>query len=449
MKRAFTLVMLMLALVAFNRAQAQVVLTSDFETWSGTPSKPTGWGGTKTNFTFGTDAVDYTTSAHSGTHAVQLTNATTSHKRFTTTGLSIESGSFYEISYWVSGHGEIRCGATDLTNYSSYVPSGYHAINSATWTQYKDTVVGPGTNAAGEFILSVRSTVADLNHILVDDVTITKIALTIPTVSIHDIQYTTASPEDSPYTGQYVNTGGIVTAFNSSFYVIQSQAGPWNGIEVYDNTHTVALGDSVTLTAMVSEYYNLTELGSISNFTVVSSGNPLPGPDVVPCVVLNSEGYECVFARLENVVVTDTNVGNGMFKVFDGNDTTLVDDVFYHFDATPGAMYNIDGIGYYSFSKYKILPRQLSDISLVSSVEENNTDAMSIYPNPVSSELTINANVATDEVRVIDMTGRIAASIPTHGQSRLSIDFSNFSKGTYYVGLFNKGQAVAHKVVVK
>jgi hypothetical protein len=446
MKRAFTLVMLMLALVAFNRAQAQVVLTSDFETWSGSPSKPTGWGGYANSLTFGTAALEYTTSVHGGSKAIQLINATTSHKRLATLSYTLVAGDFYEISFWVRGDGSIRTGVTDSNSWN-YNP--YYTVNSSSWTHYVDTVAAPSNTTKGEFILSVKSTVADIDNLQVDDVTITKLGVTYVDYSIHDIQYTTDPSGNSPQMNNPVKTGGIVTAVTSGKYFIQSHSGAWNGMMVYDGVNTPAVGDSVIVAGVVQEYNNLTELGNVTIFNIVSSGNPLPGPEVVPCILINSEDYEGVFTRLENVVVTDTNVGFGMFKVFDGNDTTLVDDILYHFVATPGTAYNINGIGYQYFTERKTLPRQLSDISLVSSVEENNADAMSIYPNPVSSELTINVNVATDEVRVIDMTGRIAASIPTNGQSRLSIDFSNFSKGTYYVGLFNKGQAVAHKVVVK
>lgn len=436
-------------LTAFGQVQAQVLLTSGFETWSGS-HHPQGWVGVKTSIDTTTGIIKNTTNFHGGATSVQLVNATTSHKRFTTTGLSVETGVFYEISYWVRGHGSIRCGCTDLTNYSSYVPSAYHAINSGTWAQYKDTVVGPGTNVAGEFIFSVLSTNADLDHLQVDDVTITKLAVTIPTVSIYDIQYTTAIPEDSPYAGEMVNTGGIVTAANSSFYVLQSHVGPWNGIEIYDNTHAVTIGDSVTLTGMVSEYNGLTEIGGVFNFVIVSSGNTLPGPDVVPPVVINSEAYECVFAKLENVLCTDTTAGNGMFRVFDGNDTTYVDDVFYHFTATPGVHYDITGIGYYSYGLYKLLPRSAADVTInTTSIEETNSIEVAMYPNPVVNELNLFVNGQVDMIRVTDMTGNMVISQNTNGLNNLTIDFSAIRTGNYVVSMMKDGEIVARQIVVK
>ncbi len=448
MKKVFTLIVAILLFSAYSQVQGQVIFTSGFETWSGS-HHPAGWVGTKTTIDTTTGIIKSTTSPHGGSSSVQLVNTGSSHKRFTTTGVSVESGVFYEVSYWVNGSGNIRCGVTDLTAFSLYVPIGYHAISSATWTQYKDTVVGPGTNAAGEFVISVSSTVAP-NHLLIDDVTITKLAISVPTVSIHDIQYSTATPADSPYAGDNVNTGGIVTAASSSFFVLQSHAGPWNGIEVYDNTHVVAVGDSVTLSGTVSEYNGLTEIGGVYNFTIVNSSNPLPGPEIIPVVLVNSEPYECVFMRLENVICTDTAVGYNQYKLFDGNDTCTADDILYHFDATPGAHYDVNGIGYYYFSKYEILPRSAADINISTfSVEENNTTEVKMYPNPVVNELNVVINGKADAIRITDMLGNIVYNEFTKGQSNIIINTRNFSAGSYVVSLLNEGVITARQVIVK
>lgn len=445
MKRVFTMFIVALTLAAFSQLQAQVLQTSNFETWSGS-HHPAGWVGTKTNIDTTTGIILYTTSAHSPTKAVQLVNATTTHKRFTTTGLSVESGVSYEISFWVRGHGNIRCGATDLTNYSTYTP--YHNINSTTWTQYKDTVVGPGTNAAGEFILSVQSTVADLDHLQVDDVVITKLSIAIPTVSIYNIQYTTAVPANSPYANDMVSTGGIVTAVGTGLYFIQSHTGPWNGIQVYD-THPVAIGDSVEITGLVSESFELTEIGSLSSFAIISSGNTLPAPEVGAPVLVNSEAFESCYMRLQNVTCTDTNVGFGMWHIFDGNDTTLVDDLLYHYIATPGIHYNIDGICYYSYSEWKICPRMSTDVSVYSAVQENNAVEVIMYPNPVINELNLFVNGSVDAIQVTDMMGNLVSTTKTNGQSSISIDFSNVSTGNYIVSLLTNGKVTARQVIVK
>lgn len=449
MKKVVTFVFVALMLTMFSQTRAQVMLTSDFETWSGA-HHPAGWVGTKTNIDTTTGIILYTTSVHGGTKAVQLVNATTSHKRFTTLGLSVEAGVSYEVSYWVRGHGSIRSGCTDLTNYASYVPQTYHAINSTTWTQYKDTVLGPGTNAAGEFILSVMSTNADLDHLQVDDVTITKLNLAIPEVSIYDIQYTADVAGDSPYANDVVKTGGIVTAFSSYGYFIQSHPGAWNGLYIYDQTNTVALGDSVVVTGQVYENFGLTELKSLVTFTKVSSGNTLPTAEVVPTVLVNSENYESVLMKLVNVLCTDTSAGYGMSHVFDGNDTTLVDDEIYDYSLTPSLRYDITGVGFYSYSEYKICPRDANDIVLnTSSVNETASVQVLIYPNPVLSELNLFVNGQAETVVVTDMLGHLILSKDITGATSTSLDFSALRPGSYLVSLMNKQEVVACQLVVR
>ena len=103
-------------------------------------------------------------------------------------------------------------------------------------------------------------------------------------LNVTDIQ---GSTHNSPYASQSVNVTGIVTAKSSQGWYIQS--GPTSdprfssGLKVYTtSTKTqalVAVGDLITLTGKVSEYRSdssyllLTELGSPSNITVVSSGH--------------------------------------------------------------------------------------------------------------------------------------------------------------------------------
>ncbi len=123
--------------------------------------------------------------------------------------------------------------------------------------------------------------------------------------SIYEIQFTSADPADSPLKGSRVITGGIVTAtIPSTGFFIQDSTKGWNGIYVYDKYETVSIGDSVTFSATVDEFYNLTELKSLSSFSVVSSDNTVPAPvDITPGEL--GEAYEGVLVKLTNVTCTD------------------------------------------------------------------------------------------------------------------------------------------------
>ncbi|MBM3437375.1 MAG: hypothetical protein FJY07_14310, partial [Bacteroidetes bacterium] len=90
------------------------------------------------------------------------------------------------------------------------------------------------------------------------------------TVTIYEIQ---GQASASPYAGQDVTTHGIVTGVqtnNKGFYM-QDGEGAWNGIFVYTNgNYSVSVGDDVSVTAEVQEYYEMTELSYISSLTVQS-----------------------------------------------------------------------------------------------------------------------------------------------------------------------------------
>jgi predicted extracellular nuclease len=264
MKRIITLSIISFLALSFYTGRTQtVVFSSGFETWtSSAPIIPTDWFGAKTSFAANGDSTtQYTSTPHSGTYAIKLQSRTSSHKRLTTHAVPITAGTAYYITFWVRGHGSIRTGlykgGSALTD---YVYNSYIAVNTTTWTQESQAITADTTSAVSTFILSAKLTVADLEDLQVDDVTIT--TEPIRTVSIYNIQYTTASPANSPLNDSIVTTSGVVSArFNKGFF-IQDAYGPWNGVYVYDSAHAAALslaqGDSVTLTGGVQEYYNYT-----------------------------------------------------------------------------------------------------------------------------------------------------------------------------------------------
>ena len=153
---------------------AQINTNGGFESWTGT--SPDGWYGSKSNI--GTaNVVQVTSGAHSGDYACQLINTATGHKRFSTQALHVDNSTQYVISFWVKGKGDVRVALFDNretgSGYSTY--SAYHNINSTSYQLCTDTIEAANTTDNGEFILSVKSTNADDDHLIVDDVTITAV----------------------------------------------------------------------------------------------------------------------------------------------------------------------------------------------------------------------------------------------------------------------------------
>ncbi|MCD4817904.1 MAG: PKD domain-containing protein [Candidatus Cloacimonetes bacterium] len=170
---------------------------------------------------------------------------------------------------------------------------------------------------------------------------------TLCATTIYDIQYTNNAGDGtypSPMDDQDVTITGIVTATNygnggayQSFYVCdlpEIGVGAWHGIMVFntDAQQSPELGDEVEVSATVTEYYGLTELG-YATVTVLSTGNPVPAPVSISCAVLSTtEDYESVLVRLDDLTVVQEQDDYGQWLVTDGTGICQIDDSFFYLD---------------------------------------------------------------------------------------------------------------------
>jgi hypothetical protein len=188
--------------------------------------------------------------------------------------------------------------------------------------------------------------------------------------------------EDTSYVmGQAKNITGVVTAGRGTFgfpltdnifVVADPNGGPWSGILVFDPTSTVPaeLGDSVTLSGFISEYYNVTELYMFGDcYQEHKSGAELPAPFVIDTGDLNTasltaERYEGVLVKIDGAIVTEDSLGNGEWEINDGSGSCRVDDAasYGYIPQDADSLKSIQGIGYFSFSDYKLEPRFDEDI---------------------------------------------------------------------------------------
>jgi hypothetical protein len=226
--------------------------------------------------------------------------------------------------------------------------------------------------------------------------------------SIYDIQYneTTQGTGDdcypSPLNGQQVLLSGVVTAVLPGEYPdfwIQSTSGePWTGIFIYDQTIEPDMGDSLTMTARVDEYYGLTEMKEVTDFTFHSAGNMLPDPLVIATGDLaggcnaGAEAYEGMLVEVRDVTVTQAANSYGEWYVDDGSGECQIDDYMYTSAPALGDTFGaILGIVHYAYGEYEIDPRDDGDIQIVATGIEAAEPCGSIpesyalyqnYPNP-------------------------------------------------------------------
>lgn len=78
---------------------------------------------------------------------------------------------------------------------------------------------------------------------------------------------------------------------------------------------------------------------------------------------------------------------------------------------------------------------------------ENNTDLLSVFPNPASNILTIdNKRYAFDNVTIVDLTGKNIRSIPLHeGQNQ--IDVNDIAPSTYFIHFIGTNGHVVKKFI--
>jgi hypothetical protein len=456
-----------------SNLSAQVLFQSDFETWTGIQAV-TGWNGSKSNIVATVDSAkkDSVLPYH-GLYCVKLVNPSTSAKRFSTQPQSVTAGSVYNMRFWAKGAGSVRTGLAGVKASTGfgYLYNSYIAVSSPTWTVYNQQLLADSTNAAAQFLFSVKSTLAASGNLAIDSVTITKIG-SAQVTTLYNVQYTTATPANSAFMNGYVTTGGIVTAVynntsvpptQSGYYVQSTGAKAWAAVNVYDFSHPVAMGDSITFSGLVEEYYNETEIANVSNFTKVSSGNPLPAVTVVDLTSIQNEKYEGMLIKVKDVSDVRYNA-TGAWNVFSdstgGIDT--VDNIIYTYGFTTGKKYNVTGVVHFEYANW-IEPRNIGDIDSVNvtsntGIKENQNDFsnMNIYPNPNNGLFNVSFDLLRDEktmnVVLTDITGRIIykRQLESHtGTSTFQMNTTSFEKGTYFLEISNSQSRSVRKVIVQ
>ena len=159
---------------------------------------------------------------------------------------------------------------------------------------------------------------------------------------------------------------------------VQDAVGPWNGIVCYEedgwdqfdwvdvagnSVPGPGEGDEVTLTGTVEEYYNLTELIDVSSGIVHGESDQTIAPSVLSLGEIG-EAYEGCLVRVEDVVVSDPDLGYGEWEISNSSGSVRCDDKweYYYFPETDHELASVVGVLDYSFSNYKIQPRLARDV---------------------------------------------------------------------------------------
>ncbi len=265
---------------------------------------------------------------------------------------------------------DVTISATIIDNGSVASASIIYTVNSGTESVIA-MIVGANDSYTGVIPAQVANAVVSYTISATDDLGGVSTSSTSTYVIYGGSVNTIASIQDGTIpTGTAVTIEGIVTAepyaFNSednlSAYYIQDAQAAYSGILIYDSGREVVEGDEVRLTGTVTEYYDMTEIKDITEFEILSSGN-LVEPFQVN-LQADMEPYEGCLIEVQDVTVSNPDLGYGEWSVSDGTFELRVDDKadYFYTPIQDEALSSIVGVLDYSYGDYKLQPRLAIDI---------------------------------------------------------------------------------------
>jgi hypothetical protein len=277
-----------------------------------------------------------------------------------------------------------------------------------------------------------------------------------------------------------MNIEGVVMSDpeTSGFLTIQEDESlaPWTGIFVPITVDIANLGlqtgDRVQITnATIGERFDVTELQD-ATVSFVSSGEPYAYKEVATGTLAQDDGiaeaHEGMALRFLDVAIVEADAGFGewRFSSSDEANAVLADDASdsipsdFNSTLTVGQEFGaIQGLWWFSFGNYKLIPESPADLMMTVSNEGEAQAAafglQGIYPNPTSSQTTVSFTTTAAErvtLDVYDVLGRRVATLvdgelapATH---TATLDGRGFAGGVYVVRLQAGDRVSTQKLVL-
>ena len=279
----------------------------------------------------------------------------------------------------------------------------------------------------------------------------------------------------------YISNNGGVTVSESGFVYSTSNTNPiinGSGVTQIETSPTVTMGSfskSITgLTTTITYYYKAYAIntegvsyGSVKSFTpdYMAGNHAVFISQNIPTTVATNEVF--------NVSLTFENTGNTTWEA--GNNYNLgsqspqdnytwgVNRIAVPNSVTPGEQVTITAnltapstVETYNFQWQMVQDAvawfgEFSDIFSITvttstGIYYTKNTSINIYPNPVSSILTINGVNENAEISVFDLYGKKVLSQKTNSNT---IDVSDLSEGIYIVNITSENETVNYKIIKK
>jgi hypothetical protein len=325
-------------------------------------------------------------------------------------------------------------------------------------------------------------------------------------LKIFDIQFSGTGTGESTLDGQTVTVNGVVTAARRDcdleyVYIQDPTDSLFSGIALIPNQDLNDLyrNQWVQVTGMVQETFGVTYL-SVTNVVGLNQSQTIMATPVNPSDAnLDMEAYEGMLISYQDpangqVEVSTADLGFGEYGIGvvgssdesrviagrqDGTRATsslffsLVSDTAYNtqngaMQVTPIAtqqgmtMDAIQGVLWFSFGNYKLLPRNNFDVTNLSVAIDTNgcniptnvglnevaSQAVSIYPNPAKETLNIEVlGSAKVNAQLLNLSGQVLKSYTNNGSGQLNV--SDLPAGVYLLQVStNQVQKRTYKIMV-
>lgn len=420
----------------------ELICNGDFENW--TAGKPDCWFGSKTNLA-AASVTQYTENPQSGNSAVKLMRTESTHQRFTSQPTTVENGKVYKITFWLKGKGEIRTGlfddrSGDSFGYATY--NNYISINSTTWQENTQYITAANNTSIAEFIFSLRNTDAALNHIQLDNVTITEVS--DDATQVANLQALRAGTQGS----KYKVTGEVIMTFKQNHrnqkYIQDGSA----AILIDDNNGVITtnynIGDGITgLTGTLANNSGMLQFVPTADPGAATSTNNPIVPEVRTLASLSSDD-QAKLVKIENVTFAGATgnfaTGNN-YNLNSANGTGVFRTSFFDADyigtPVPTQAQTLTALVNQYLTTIQLTARSLADFDLYTSVPGIEFAGVSIYPNPFRDHIRVANLDQVETMRLVNSTGQVVAEY-TGLSGDIEIATSGLSSGLYFIQLLGK-----------
>jgi len=197
-------------------------------------------------------------------------------------------------------------------------------------------------------------------------------------------------------------------------------------------TYTIRFQNTGNDTAFhVTVIDSLSSLLDLSTFKFISTSHPIS--------INLDQNTRAVTFDFENILLPDSNVNevasHGFIKFsIDVNDGLPVNididnKAEIYFDANPPIVTNT------VISSYKVIPVYV----------EPEKNILELYPNPTAGLVNINSNLNFNSIEVYNIKGEIILQ----EENKNKIDLSNFSNGTYLIGVYENEKFIMEKILLQ